>query len=362
MVEPSPALTRVLHVAFQVDASPGLVRQMQWENLSAQRLGISWHSELTNLASSVRRTRGGHISRARRLTESIRFYLGLWKKARFFDVVLLRSNSSNPLQLLGLGLLRWRATKVFLVLHSNEVAELSSRAGRRPFRPWSTRVVKRLSLFLCNGLVAVTSELLDNEKSTLLRRKFSAVYPNGIPARLEVPVDARGQGVEIAFVAGHFFPWNGLDLLLASVRSSSDDFILHLVGDLGPLASDPILDDPRIRCHGVLGAEELRRVLSRCHLGLSTFALYRKQMVQACPLKVREYLALGIPVAGDYEDIFPADFEYFKRAQPEINSLLRLARQFQKISRAEVAEASFPYVDKERLLANLYGMISYYAT
>ena len=43
-------------------------------------------------------------------------------------------------------------------------------------------------------------------------------------------------------------------------------------------------------------------MLARCVIAFGTLALHRKQMNEACPLKVREYLAFGLPVVIGYGD------------------------------------------------------------
>jgi hypothetical protein len=42
--------------------------------------------------------------------------------------------------------------------------------------------------------------------------------------------------------------------------------------------------------------------LARADVGIGTLALHRKQLHEASPLKVREYLAVGLPVLYAYED------------------------------------------------------------
>ena len=42
--------------------------------------------------------------------------------------------------------------------------------------------------------------------------------------------------------------------------------------------------------------------MSNCDLAISTLALYRKGMEEACPLKTRECLAYGLPMVLPYVD------------------------------------------------------------
>jgi hypothetical protein len=59
---------------------------------------------------------------------------------------------------------------------------------------------------------------------------------------------------------------------------------------------------PNVATHGVLGRTDYEKVLLGVDVGLGTLALHRKNMNEACPLKVREYLAYGIPTIIGYRD------------------------------------------------------------
>jgi hypothetical protein len=53
---------------------------------------------------------------------------------------------------------------------------------------------------------------------------------------------------------------------------------------------------------GVMKREDVARHLDNCHLAVGTLALFRKEMKEASPLKVRECLMLGLPMILGYED------------------------------------------------------------
>ena len=57
-----------------------------------------------------------------------------------------------------------------------------------------------------------------------------------------------------------------------------------------------------VAVHGVLAREEYEPLLAVSDAAIGTLALNRKQMNEACPLKVREYLAYGLPVVIAYKD------------------------------------------------------------
>jgi glycosyltransferase involved in cell wall biosynthesis len=64
--------------------------------------------------------------------------------------------------------------------------------------------------------------------------------------------------------------------------------------------------------HGFLAGDEHHQILCKADVGIGTLALHRNQMEEGSPLKVREYLAYGLPVVIAYQDTdlkdIPADF------------------------------------------------------
>jgi hypothetical protein len=51
-----------------------------------------------------------------------------------------------------------------------------------------------------------------------------------------------------------------------------------------------------------LNRDEVVQVLARADVGIGSLALHRNQMFGGSPLKVREYLAVGLPVLYAYDD------------------------------------------------------------
>jgi len=71
-------------------------------------------------------------------------------------------------------------------------------------------------------------------------------------------------------------------------------------------------------------------MLRQATAALGTFGLYRKGMDEACPLKVREYLACGLPVIGAYRDTdIPDEADYYLRLP---NAAISLAPFAEKIT------------------------------
>jgi len=154
---------------------------------------------------------------------------------------------------------------------------------------------------------------------------------------------------EIIFVASRFSEWQGLDILLDSVSLTSCDFRLHIVGH----TNGEYLNDERVIFHDSLSQSALCDLYSFMNLGLSCFALFRKGMSEACPLKVREYLSHGIPVYAGHVDIFPSSFVFYHHGDPDFSSILSYCEHVKSFSRSHIIEASRKYIDSSLLLPRL---------
>ena len=99
---------------------------------------------------------------------------------------------------------------------------------------------------------------------------------------------------KLVFVASTNQAWQGIDKL-GWLAESLPEYEFHLVG---PIIEGP----PNLCCHGYLTHADLGQLYRQMDVGIGSLALHRKHLKEACPLKVREYLAHGLPVIGAYND------------------------------------------------------------
>ena len=122
--------------------------------------------------------------------------------------------------------------------------------------------------------------------------------------------------------------------------------------------SNLISQDDRFKIYGLQNESQIKEVIDCCDIGLSCLALDRKGMTDACPLKVREYLAYGLPVyMGHTDSAFPDKFKYIYRGGVDINEILSFARRARSFLAEEVKEASRVYISKDQLLLNLHKQL-----
>jgi glycosyltransferase involved in cell wall biosynthesis len=98
------------------------------------------------------------------------------------------------------------------------------------------------------------------------------------------------------FVGSPNQKWHGVEELV-EFATLNPDIQVEIVGD----TADVKLSN--ITFHGVLSPEEYRTIAAKCIAGVGTLNLSAKKMFEASPLKVREYLAMGLPVIIKYKDV-----------------------------------------------------------
>jgi glycosyltransferase involved in cell wall biosynthesis len=266
--------------------------------------------------------------------------------------LLIRFNPRDPLMVLTCLFLRKR---VHIVFHTYAEKELKLQKVSCFF----FNIYLGLILRLTGKVVAVTHEI--GRLYSIKERDF-VLMPNSIDYSLVQSLElgksaavyptSRGSksNIKLLFVASRFAPWQGLDLILEDISSTDADFTLSIVGD----HCGQLINDSRIIFLGNQDRLVLNSLYAQSTLGLSCFALYRKGMNEACPLKVREYLAHGLPVYGGHHDVFPPSFPYFCFGPPSVLSILDYHAKIQAIEKAEIKRASREFVDTPMVLEKVF--------
>lgn len=364
---------KVIHLALFESIPVGVLRQMDAEQRAAQTLGIPWKTVIFSREYSGEDPRNVEIVRPVKSTASHAMRLFRWYNLRKTfcdtvlnmaadrDVVVLRYDMANPLLYGLMKALRRSGKRVFLSHHTLEGHEIHSQARGASYLyvKWAVEsLVARPTIRAADGVVGVTQEVIDYQ---LIRAGADIpvfLGPNGAEPGLSV-ADRRSDMVpEIMFMASEFPAWHGLDLLISSMACEPHPAIVHVVGDVPA--------DLRVACesveglvlHGRLDTQRIRQLAEACWVGLGSLALWRKGMTQACTLKVREYLTMGLPVYAGYMDVFPERFPYFRFGSASIGAICDYAHAIRGVSRDTVHAESSPYIDKVTLLSQLYAFLS----
>lgn len=158
------------------------------------------------------------------------------------------------------------------------------------------------------GIVAVTEELA---RFPEFYNKNNAVIPNGIWlddfSVLKKP-DGLSFPIRLVFMGSPDQAWSGVDKMLKMLELLGTGFELHLIGP--DMRQAFAARQENVFWHGYLRQKEYSEIFKDMHIALGTFAWHRSQINEACPLKVREYLAAGFPVINAYRDTAFMNFKH----------------------------------------------------
>jgi glycosyltransferase involved in cell wall biosynthesis len=151
----------------------------------------------------------------------------------------------------------------------------------------------------------VTGELAS--KSTISRYgKPTVIITNGLiglPAKVKSTSRDNGP-ITFGFVGSPNQHWHGIDKIIY-LANHLKDYNFNIIGpdeeDVRRIhGASPEMKN--IKVHGYLDPEKTFEILSGCDLGISTLSIHKNRMQEACPLKTREYLSIGLPVVIGYRD------------------------------------------------------------
>lgn len=163
-------------------------------------------------------------------------------------------------------------------------------------RYFAYKLFRGLVLRKVSGIVSVTNEIM-NDVSNKKYHKPSIAIPNGIDLNiyktLKKPAESNNR-TGLFFIGTPGQPWHGVDYI-EQIASKMKNLDFHIVGFEGD-------NTDNVFYYGYLTTEKYKAVLEKCSICIGTLGLHRKNMFEACPLKVREYLAYGYPVILGYQD------------------------------------------------------------
>jgi hypothetical protein len=215
------------------------------------------------------------------------------------DVVYARHGLAYP------GFVRVAKTiPTVIEVNADDISEFKATSVWRHAYSRSSRAILLRSVA---GFVFVTHELAGSPGFAPFH-KPSAVIGNGIDLKAFPMVPPpKNDRPRLLFLGHPRSPWHGLD----HVAELAKAFPAGLFDVVGPSA-DEVSDVPsNMTFHGLMNSDAYWPILERADVAIGTLALYRNRMEEASPLKVREYLARGIPTIIGYQDTdFPDPHQF----------------------------------------------------
>ncbi len=244
-----------------------------------------------------------------------------------YDVLMLRY--PQGLDLDPLALFRGSSQKIVTIHHTKDLEEFLSERRLANYVRWmfervnGTRILRRVA-----GIVGVTDEVRDYELARIGEYKPSATVANGIDvSRIKLTGFRRfdGRHLRLFFVGSDPSPWHGVERLLTSLAAyrGAVSITCDVVGNLGrPAGTEERHGHALVRFHGTLRGAQLDEVAADANLAVGSLGAFVKRMRQGCGLKIREYVARGLPFFVGYEDVdIPANFPFALQV-PNANQLL----------------------------------------
>jgi glycosyltransferase involved in cell wall biosynthesis len=184
-----------------------------------------------------------------------------------------------------------------LEINSNDLAEMRLRPG---VRYWYHLLTRTRVLKVSQGFVFVSKELSE-EKHYSRYAKSKIVIGNGVELDKFPPAAVpQNEQIRLVFIGSPRQSWHGTDKIVWLAKhqpSWTFDMIgidrLQMVEDVIPI---------NMTFHGKLTKDQYQPIMQQADVAIGSLAMHRAMMKEASPLKVREYLAYGIPVILGYRD------------------------------------------------------------
>ncbi|MGE0569248.1 MAG: glycosyltransferase, partial [Bacteroidia bacterium] len=161
------------------------------------------------------------------------------------------------------------------------------------------------------GIVGVTNEItryeLQRSKNSTLK---SATISNGIAVnkfRLRTPPIYDRTNLNILMLCGSPVVWHGEDLVIKGLAEYKGNIKIHfyIVGSVLESSKDLVKKlslENKVSFVPSLSGNKLDEIFDKVHIGIGTMGLFRKKLTEAVSLKVREYMARGLPFVLGYND------------------------------------------------------------
>ena len=157
-------------------------------------------------------------------------------------------------------------------------------------------LLRSIVLSRVSGIIGVTKEIIKHP-SNVQFNKPTICIPNGIDFNKYTTIKDVNNvfpRIGLFFIGTPNQPWHGVDII-EKISRELPQFDFHIVGIEGK-------SNNNLFWHGYLEKDEYLKILNKTHLCIGSLALHRINMQEACPLKVREYLAYGYPIIIGYND------------------------------------------------------------
>ncbi|MBB6733061.1 glycosyltransferase family 4 protein [Cohnella zeiphila] len=188
---------------------------------------------------------------------------------------------------------------IVLEINSNDLTEMK-RFGK--LRYWYHRMTRARVLKGSKGHVFVSQELSEERLYHRYTRQ-PIVIGNGIELDSYSPLDRReARDTRLVFIGSPGQPWHGVDKIV-QLAAREPGWAFDLIGLQAKDAAGSGEKLPtNLVFHGRMSREQYQPIMEQATAAIGSLAMHRTSLKEGSPLKVREYLAYGIPVIVGYRD------------------------------------------------------------
>jgi hypothetical protein len=189
------------------------------------------------------------------------------------------------------------AKKIPVIVEINSDDILEFRLGNR-FRHWFNYLTRRYVFSGVKGLIFESHQLATSPHFAHFGKPY-LVMGNGINLeRFQHSPAPHNANPVIVFIGSANEPWHGTDKILwLAQHLNSWRFDL-----IGPHPSDFKGIPENVVVHGFLNQREYESLVAQADAAIGPLSLYLIGKYESSPLKVREYLAFGLPTILAYQD------------------------------------------------------------
>jgi glycosyltransferase involved in cell wall biosynthesis len=243
------------------------------------------------------------------------FYKALYKSIKAqgdFDFFIFRYPTAD---LNFLFLIKKLKGKVILEHNSKELEELKAKNNFFLYKYyyWSEKRIGPLIIKNAKGIIGVTNEITNYEiKRSGRKSENCTTISNGFnveSVHLRNPPQFDGKTINLLFLIGSAVTdWYGIDRLVRSVAAYKGDvlFKVYIVGNKFEKEMQLVRElgvEDKFIFTGYLETEKLAEMFDKCHIGVAALTMHKIGLTEAAALKVKEYMARGIPFILGYSEV-----------------------------------------------------------
>jgi hypothetical protein len=140
----------------------------------------------------------------------------------------------------------------------------------------------------------VTEELKNHSDYSVYSNKYFVPNCISINKNIDYKKINTSTEVNLLFIGTKGHSWHGIDKI-EQLASLTTNFNYHIVGSNGDSYNN-------IKYYGVLSKDQIKKLMRSMDMCIGSLSMDVLGLKEACPLKVREYIAAGFPIIIGYKD------------------------------------------------------------